>query len=144
MANDPPAAPVPLSPADGATVGTATPALRIQNATDADHDRLTYEFVVTDADTGAVVASALGVPEASPATSWTVDAPLAENARFRWQARASDRQFDECDLTLKKLDTIGEVLTRRIMTTMHARITYPERPAAKEASNVIRIQGMRE
>ena len=60
------------------------------------------------------------------------------------QARASDRQFDECDLTLKKLDTIGDVLTRRIMTTMHARIAYPERPAAKEASNVIRIQGIRE
>jgi putative nucleotidyltransferase with HDIG domain len=60
------------------------------------------------------------------------------------QARASDRQFDECDLTLKKLDTIGEVLTRRIMTAMHARIAYPERPAVKEATNVVRIQGMRE
>ncbi len=60
------------------------------------------------------------------------------------QTRASDRQFDECDLTLKKLDTIGDVLTRRIITTMHARIAYPDRPATKEASNVIRIQGMRE
>ncbi len=61
------------------------------------------------------------------------------------QARATDRQFDECDLTLKKLDIIGDVLARRIMTTMHARIAYPERPAPKDASNVIRIQhGARE
>jgi hypothetical protein len=60
------------------------------------------------------------------------------------QTRAADRQFDECDLTLKKLDTIGEVLTRRMLTTMHARISYPDRPAHKEASNVIRIQGARD
>lgn len=58
--------------------------------------------------------------------------------------RASDRQFDECDLTLKKLDVIGDVLARRIMTGMHARIAYPERPAPKDASNVIHIKGARE
>lgn len=60
------------------------------------------------------------------------------------QSRSSDRQFDECDLTLKKLDVIGEVLTKRIMTTMHTRIAYPERPAIGEADNVIRITRGRE
>jgi len=58
--------------------------------------------------------------------------------------RAADRQFDECDLTLKKLDVIGDVLARRIMTGMHARVAYPERPAPKDASNVIHIKGARE
>jgi len=53
------------------------------------------------------------------------------------QTRAADRQFDECDLTLKKLDLIGDVLTRQILTSMHARISYPERPRTPEASNVI-------
>ena len=60
------------------------------------------------------------------------------------QARAADRQFDECDLTLKKLDVIGDVLAKRIMTGMHARVAYPERPPSKDASNVIRIKGARE
>ncbi len=60
------------------------------------------------------------------------------------QARAADRQFDECDLTLKKLDVIGDVVARRIMTGMHARVAYPERPPSKDASNVIRIKGRRE
>jgi membrane-associated HD superfamily phosphohydrolase len=58
--------------------------------------------------------------------------------------RASDRQFDECDLTLKKLDVIGEVLARRIMTGMHTRVAYPERPAPKDATNVIHMKGNRE
>lgn len=60
------------------------------------------------------------------------------------QSRATDRQFDECDLTLKKLDTIGEVLTKRIMTSMHTRVAYPERQPAGEIDNVIRMRGGRE
>jgi cyclic-di-AMP phosphodiesterase PgpH len=55
------------------------------------------------------------------------------------QIRSEDRQFDDCELTLKQLDTIGEVLTRIIMTTHHSRISYPERPAREEADNVIRM-----
>lgn len=60
------------------------------------------------------------------------------------RARLEDRQFDECDLTLRKLDTIANVLTRQVMTTMHTRIAYPEKPATEKASNVIRITGGRE
>jgi hypothetical protein len=60
------------------------------------------------------------------------------------QARATDRQFDECDLTLKKLDVIGEVIARRLTTGMHGRVSYPERPAPKDANNVIRMKGTRE
>ena len=60
------------------------------------------------------------------------------------QSRSADRQFDECDLTLKKLDTIGEVLTKHILTTMHARIVYPERAAVGDADNVIRISRSRD
>jgi len=55
------------------------------------------------------------------------------------QTRSEDRQFDDCELTLKQLDTIGEVLTRIIMTVHHTRVSYPERPAREEADNVIRM-----
>ena len=60
------------------------------------------------------------------------------------QSRSVDRQFDECDLTLRKLDTIGEVLTKRIITTMHTRVVYPERAVVAEADNVIRMSGGRD
>lgn len=55
--------------------------------------------------------------------------------------RASDRQFDESDLTLKDLDTIADVLTRRILTSQHRRITYPDQTPKPEASNVIALSG---
>ncbi|HRK35494.1 MAG TPA: HDIG domain-containing protein, partial [Candidatus Hydrogenedentes bacterium] len=49
-------------------------------------------------------------------------------------SRASDRQFDECDLTLKDLDTIAEVVTRRVTSTQHRRIAYPDqKPEVKAA-----------
>ena len=58
--------------------------------------------------------------------------------------RSEDRQFDECDITLKKLDTIGEVLTKYVMTTMHRRVAYPERETEGQAANVIPMSGSRE
>ena len=54
-------------------------------------------------------------------------------------ARSADRQFDECDLTLKQLDTIREVLTGIVLSTQHNRIAYPERPRQEDATNVIPI-----
>jgi putative nucleotidyltransferase with HDIG domain len=55
------------------------------------------------------------------------------------QSRSVDRQFDECDLTLKQLDTIGSVLTKQVLSTHHTRVSYPEKPAQEEASNVIHM-----
>ena len=61
-------------------------------------------------------------------------------------SRASDRQFDECDLTLKDLDTIAEVLTKRVASIQHRRIAYPEQKpeAAAAATNVIPLSGGQE
>lgn len=55
------------------------------------------------------------------------------------QARSSDRQFDECDLTLKQLDTIKEILTNLVLSTHHSRVSYPEKPKQEDATNVIPI-----
>jgi len=60
------------------------------------------------------------------------------------QARSADRQFDECDLTLKMLDVIGEVLTKRMLTALHTRISYPEKAAEGDTDNVIPMSGGRE
>ena len=60
------------------------------------------------------------------------------------QHRSEDRQFDECDITLKKLDTIGEGLTKYVMTTLHTRVAYPEREVEETAANVIPLSGRRE
>ncbi|HIA47572.1 MAG TPA: HDIG domain-containing protein, partial [Candidatus Hydrogenedentes bacterium] len=57
------------------------------------------------------------------------------------QSRSADRQFDECDLTLKQLDTIGSVLTKQVLSTHHTRVSYPEKPSQEEASNVIHMSG---
>lgn len=91
LGNDAPTAPVTLQPPDGGIVTTATPTLRVRNATDADGDTLTYAFEVRDAS-NAVVVSIAGVPETVAETAWPVAIALAENATFTWRARASDGQ----------------------------------------------------
>ena len=58
--------------------------------------------------------------------------------------RAEDGQFDECDLTLRNLSTIADVLTHRVMTAQHGRIAYPDKQPGKTTPNVIPMQGGRE
>lgn len=55
--------------------------------------------------------------------------------------RSSDRQFDESGLTLKDLDIIRDVLTRRMVSALHPRVAYPDRTADKRADNVISLGG---
>jgi len=72
-----------------AQVASLTPTLRWTNATDADHDTLSYEVSVAD-EGGTVVASAVGVVEGVDESEWTVTPPLAENGVFVWRVRAAD------------------------------------------------------
>ena len=55
--------------------------------------------------------------------------------------RAADRQFDQCNLTLKDLDTIAEVVTKSIVGTLHRRVAYPDQSPEKPAANVIPMSG---
>lgn len=55
--------------------------------------------------------------------------------------RLLDRQFDECDLTLKDLDTIKEILIKRTVSSLHTRVAYPERKLDKPADNVVPLTG---
>ncbi|NOY46225.1 MAG: tandem-95 repeat protein, partial [Deltaproteobacteria bacterium] len=83
-ADDPPSAPVPVSPGDGATVTTATPTLQVLPAEDPDSppDRLAYEFQVYAGETLAASGSSAG-------TTWTVATPLPDGT-YSWTARATD------------------------------------------------------
>ena len=56
-------------------------------------------------------------------------------------ARASDGQFDECGLTLKDLNTIKDVATRRLVTSMHSRIAYPDKKPERDPDNLIPMPG---
>lgn len=54
-------------------------------------------------------------------------------------ARNADRQFDDCNLTLKQLDTIAEVVTRRALSNMHGRISYDEKD--NDTANIVPLTG---
>jgi hypothetical protein len=48
--------------------------------------------------------------------------------------RLDDNQFNECDLTLKELDTISKTLKKTLLGIFHSRIEYPDLPDKKERS----------
>jgi len=87
--NQPPNAPAALLPPNGANVnGSVT--LTVANATDPEHDPLTYGFrIYSDADLTNLVASIDGVAEGTMSTSWSVTPPLALGTYY-WRAYASD------------------------------------------------------
>lgn len=90
-ANDPPTTPTLANPSNGAGVNVFTPTLSVHNATDLDHDTITYEFeVYADAEKTNLIAHLPGIAETGEITSWTVPVTLAENQTYYWQARAYD------------------------------------------------------
>lgn len=62
----------------------------------------------------------------------TLDHPTPESVRALVRKfvdlRLSEGQFDDCDLTLKQLTAVVDVLTRTVMSMMHARMKYPSLP----------------
>ena len=62
------------------------------------------------------------------------------------RARLDDRQFDECDITMRDLDAIIDVVSSRLSATMHQRLAYPGQQNAAEggAGNIVRMSGSTE
>ena len=89
---DGPTAVTPVSPVAGAEVGTDTPDLVFDNATDPQGEVLTYDVeVYEDAALTTLLTSATALAEdGSGTTTWTVDVALTENATVWWRARAND------------------------------------------------------
>ncbi len=90
--NEPPSAPLLVSPPSGSTGQPATPVLTVANAIDPEGDALTYGFqIFSDAELTQLVAFTSGVPEgAGGQTSWTVTPPLTANQTYYWRAYAAD------------------------------------------------------
>lgn len=56
-------------------------------------------------------------------------------------SRVADRQFDECNLTLKQLDTVAAVVVKQVMTNLHTRVAYPEFKEESRVGNVVAMPG---
>ncbi len=86
-----PSAPSLAAPENGTDVLTFSPALSINNASDPNDDKLTYEFeVYGDSGLTDLVVSSGTITPGTGMTSWTVPATLTENQTYTWRSRAYD------------------------------------------------------
>jgi putative nucleotidyltransferase with HDIG domain len=62
------------------------------------------------------------------------------------RARLDDRQFDECDITMRDLDAVIGVVSARLSATMHQRLAYPGQPGSGDgqSGNIVRMSGTSE
>lgn len=86
-----PTAPSLSLPANGSDVTTFTPTLTVNNASDPNDDKLTYEFeLYADGGLAQLVSASGSIPEQTGVTSWQLPITLQENATYYWRARAFD------------------------------------------------------
>ncbi|MDP2753202.1 MAG: fibronectin type III domain-containing protein, partial [Nitrospirota bacterium] len=79
------------SPEHGEDIETLTPLLSVNNASDPNDDKLTYEFeLYTDSNLTNLLSSSGVIPEGGNTTSWQVPVENQENAVYYWRARAYD------------------------------------------------------
>lgn len=92
LANDPPSAPVILTPQDGAELQTLTPALVVYNAADPNLDDISYFFDVDQVPTfnSTALQRSGRMPEGvEDITSWRPSA-LTDNTTYHWRVVAFD------------------------------------------------------
>ncbi|KIH76295.1 Repeat domain-containing protein [Geoalkalibacter ferrihydriticus] len=97
--NNPPEAPVPVSPLGGSQVATALPTLTFNNALDSDGDVLTYTVEVYRHE--ALVMEISDVEEGEGTTSVTLPGALEENAGYQWRVQAFDGEAQSSWSTLE-------------------------------------------
>lgn len=106
-----PESPTLSSPADGASVETVQPQLRVDNPLDVDRDPLvfTFEVFVAPELTGRVASTnSVAGPCCSGTTNWTVS-PALERSRWHWwTSSARDPEFSGPDMSpAASLFTVG-------------------------------------
>src|SRR5262249_45450323 len=71
---------------------TLSPELAVGNATDAEHDALTYVFQIDTAPSfnSPALQTSAAVGEGASETVWTPPLPLLDNTTYYWRAAASD------------------------------------------------------
>ncbi|WP_298434851.1 Ig-like domain-containing protein, partial [Geobacter sp.] len=99
-ANDAPTAPTVNTPPNGTynlnEVVTLTPTLKVNNATDADRDTLSYAFEIDTVNTfdSPNKQTSPIIAEGAGTTSWAVAKPLTDNSVWYWRVKANDGQAD--------------------------------------------------
>lgn len=97
--NQPPPRPLLLSPADGASIDIRQPALTVQNVTDADADRVFYDFELY-AEGGTIPYRSYSHVAAGDAGFSYVEVDLVlEDGGYNWRARAVDEKGLASDWT---------------------------------------------
>ena len=81
-------------------------------------------------------AAIVGIADCVEAAVRSLRSPTMGNIESMIQkiikSRLDDNQFNECDLTLKELDRIGQTLKEAVIGIFHSRIEYPEDAKPKE------------
>ena len=86
-----PTMPALSAPSAGSDVQTLTPVLSVNNASDPNDDKLTYEFeLYGDSGLTSMTAAAGGIVQGAGTTSFQVPADLTENSTYYWRSRAYD------------------------------------------------------
>lgn len=87
-----PTVPTLVNPIGGASVGTLTPTLTINNSTDPDGHAIVYDFQVsTSSSFSSITAQAASLAQGGGATTaWTVNTTLTNGTTYYWRARAYD------------------------------------------------------
>ncbi len=93
--NSLPTAPAINSPINLAEVNTLTPQLVVINASDSEHDTLTYVFEIDSINTfnSPQIQVSGNIAEGAGITSWT-PSPLNDNTVYFWRAKANDGTTD--------------------------------------------------
>ncbi|MCR8641975.1 HDIG domain-containing protein [Paenibacillus sp. N1-5-1-14] len=80
-------------------------------------------------------AAVVGIADCVEAAVRSMRNPTMEQidsmVRKIMKSRLDDGQFNECDLTLKELDTIAKTLNETLLGIFHSRIEYPSDPKAE-------------
>ena len=86
-----PSAPSLNEPAHSSDIEILTSALVVNNASDPNDDKLTYQLeLYADSGLSTLVSSADGIAEGSGITTWQMPLSLTENSTYYWRARAFD------------------------------------------------------
>ncbi len=86
-----PSSPSLVGPVNGSDVLTFTPTLTVNNASDPNDDKLTYQFeLYSDSALTQLTASSDMLTQGTGTTSWTVPLTLTENQTYYWRSRAYD------------------------------------------------------
>ncbi|MDX9752556.1 MAG: HDIG domain-containing protein [bacterium] len=82
----------------------------------------------------AIVMLADCLEAASRTLENATEGDIRQLVRKMINERFMDGQFDECDLSLKDLNTLCTTFSESLMHMKHQRIVYPERPAKEDSS----------